>query len=74
MFFKHLSIYQPAFLGFLLVFLDFFKVKRCFVDYRVKFYSSAMFFVERWFLSLKDPIFLVFFRIFKGLFELNLLL
>ena len=44
------------------------------MDYRVKFYSSAMFFVERWFLSLKDPIFLVFFRIFKGLFELNLLL
>ena len=31
------------------------------MDYRAKFYSSAVFFVERWFLSLQDPIFLVFF-------------
>ena len=32
---------------FLLVFLDFFKVQRCFVDCKAKFYSSAVFFVER---------------------------
>ena len=31
------------------------------MDCRAKFYSSAVFFVERWFLSLQDPIFLVFF-------------
>ena len=31
------------------------------MDCRAKFYSSAVFFVERWFLSLQDPIFLFFF-------------
>ena len=31
------------------------------MDCRTKFYSNAVFFVERWFLSLQDPIFLVFF-------------
>ena len=31
------------------------------MDYRAKFYSSAVCFIERWFLSLQDPIFLVFF-------------
>ena len=41
---------------------------------RAKFYSSAVFFVERLFLSLQDPIFLVFFWIFKCLFELDLLI
>ena len=44
------------------------------MDCRVKFYSNAVFFVERRFLSLQDPIFLVFFRIFKGMFELDPLL
>ena len=44
------------------------------MDCRTKFYSSAVCFIERWFLSLQDPIFLVFFRIFKGSFELDLLL
>ena len=74
MFFKHYSIQQLAFLGFLLVFLDFFKVQKCFVDCRAKFYSSAVFFVEWWFLSLQDPNILVFFLIFRCLFELDLLL
>ena len=37
------------------------------MDYRAKFYSSAVFFVERWFLSLQDPIFLVFFSDFQRL-------
>ena len=59
--------------GFLLVFLDFFEVQRCFVDCRDKFYSSAVFFVERWSFSLQDPIFW-YFRIFRGLFELDMLL
>ena len=61
MFFKHYSLGQPVFLRFLLVFLDFFEVQRCFVDCKAKFNSSAVCFVERWFLSLQDPIFLVFF-------------
>ena len=61
MFFKHFSIRQPFFLGFLLVFFDFFKAQRYVVDCRANFYSSAVFFVERLFLLLQDPIFLVFF-------------
>ena len=40
------------------------------MKYRAKLYSNAVFFVERWSFSLKDPIF----RIFKDLFELDLLL
>ena len=44
------------------------------MDCRAKLYSSVVFFLERWFLSLQDTIFLVFFQIFKGLFELDLLL
>ena len=31
------------------------------MDCRAKFYSNAVFFIERWFLSLQDPIFLVIF-------------
>ena len=30
------------------------------MDYRAKFYSSVVFFVDRWSFSLQDPIFLVF--------------
>ena len=36
------------------------------MDCRAKFYSSAVFFVERWFFSLQDPIFLVFFRFLEA--------
>ena len=32
------------------------------MDCRTKFYYNAVFFVEMWFLSLQDPIFLVYFR------------
>ena len=31
------------------------------MECRAKFYSSVVFFVERWSFSLQDPIFLVFF-------------
>ena len=44
------------------------------MDYRAKLYSNAVIFVERWLLSLQDPIFLVFFQIFRGLFDSDLLL
>ena len=44
------------------------------MDYKAKFYSNAVFFIERWFLSLQDPIFSCIFQIFRGLFELDLLL
>ena len=44
------------------------------MDCRAKFYSNAVFFVERWFLSLQDPFFFGIFRIFKGFFELDKLL
>ena len=62
MLFKHfyMSDSLPVY-GFLLVFLDFFEVHRYFVDSRAKFYSNAVFFMERWSLSLQDPFFLVFF-------------
>ena len=40
------------------------------MDIRAKFYSKEVFFVERWSFSLQDPIF----RIFRGLFELDVLL
>ena len=62
MFFKHFFVRQLAFMGFLLVFLDFFRVQRCYVDCKAKFYSSAVFFVQRWFPSLQDHIVMVFFE------------
>ena len=37
------------------------NIQRCFVDCSAKFYSNAMFFMERWSFSLQYPIFLVFF-------------
>ena len=40
------------------------------MDRRTKFYFSV--FVGRWFFSLQDPIFSGIFRIFRGLFELDL--
>ena len=58
---------STIFLGFRAFLFLFFKIQRCFVDCRVKFYSSAVFFMEMWFFFLQDPI-------FKGLFELDLLL
>ena len=42
---------------FLLVFLNFFEVQRCFVDCRITFYSSAVFFVERCSFSCKIQFF-----------------
>ena len=59
MFFKHFYVWQPTCLGFFAC-LDFFEIHRCFVDCRAKFYSSAVFFMERWSFSLQDQIFLVF--------------
>ena len=49
MFFKHFFfIKQPAFLGFLIIFFDFFEpfeVQRRFVDFRDKLYFSVVFFL-----------------------------
>ena len=39
-----------------------------------RIHLGVVFFVERWLFSLQDPIFLVFFRIFNDLFQLDLLL
>ena len=39
-----------------------------------KIHSSVVFFVERWFVSLQDPFYIYIFWIFRGLFELDLLL
>ena len=39
------------------------------MDCRAKFYSSAVFFMERWSFSLQDPIFLVFFGILATYFS-----
>ena len=51
MFFKHFFfIKQPAFLGFLIIFLDFFEpfeVQRRFVDFRDKLYFSVVFFCRK---------------------------
>ena len=58
---------------FLLVFLDFFEVQRCFMDCRATFYSNAVFFMEG-VLFLARSYFSSIFRILRGLFELNLLL
>ena len=41
---------------------------------KAKIHSVVVLFMERWFFSLQDPIFLVFSGFFKGLFELDLLL
>ena len=51
---------NPMFLGLCAFLLDFFKIKRCFVDCRAKFYIRKAFFLEEWFLALQNPIFRVF--------------
>ena len=51
---------SPIFLGFCAFLLDFFKIQRCFMDCRVKFYIGEVFFLEEWFLALQNFIFPVF--------------
>ena len=55
-------------------FLDFFKIHWCFVDYRVRFYIREVFFLEEWFFGFAKSYFSGIFRIFIGLFELDMLL
>ena len=45
------------------------------MDYRAKLYSNAVFFVERWFIFITRSYFSgPFYLIFRGLFELDMLL
>ena len=73
--FQTLFYLPTLFFGvFLLVFLDFFKVKRRFVDCRANFYSNAVFFLWKGGRFPCKILFFWYFSDFRRLFELDLLL